>query len=173
MHKDTHTHTITLEHINIPAHTRAHTGSHPDAGTLESVHKPWRHKHTLAQTDTYTHLHKHTPTIQTQAHLNPYRHSPHTHRHTLILTQTQAHRNPKTHHLFTQTHTLYTHTIQTPAYPYKHTPVAVVGHLLHDLAVDLVLQGGMLCGRPEDLVRQLHGAAGVLDGVVAHVLQDG
>lgn len=57
----------------------------------------------------------------------------------------------------------------------EHTeaaPVVVVGHLSHDLAVDLVLQSLVLRGWTEDLVRQLHGAAGMFDGVVAHVLQD-
>lgn len=53
----------------------------------------------------------------------------------------------------------------------RDPPVAVAGHLPHDLAVDLILQGVVLGGRAKDLVSQLYGIAGVM-GVVAHVPQD-
>lgn len=55
----------------------------------------------------------------------------------------------------------------------RHPPVAVAGHLFHNLAVDLVLQGVVLGGRAKDLVSQLCGMASVFDGVVAHIPQDG
>lgn len=51
-------------------------------------------------------------------------------------------------------------------------PVVVVGHLSHNLAVDLVLQSFMLGGWTKDLVCQLYRTASLFDGVVAHVLQD-
>lgn len=52
-------------------------------------------------------------------------------------------------------------------------PVAVAGHLLHDLTVDLVSQHLELGGRTEDLVGELQPTLHLLGGVVAHVLQDG
>ena len=51
-------------------------------------------------------------------------------------------------------------------------PVVVAGHLLHDLAVDLISQGLVLGGRAEDLVGQVQTALHLLGGVVPHVLQD-
>lgn len=53
----------------------------------------------------------------------------------------------------------------------RDPPVAVAGHLSHDLAVDFILQGVVLGSRAKDLVSQLYGIAGVM-GVVAHVPQD-
>lgn len=53
----------------------------------------------------------------------------------------------------------------------RDPPVAVAGHLSHDLAVDFILQGVVLGGRAKDLVSQLYRIASVM-GVVAHVPQD-
>lgn len=62
--------------------------------------------------------------------------------------------------------------------PVKSPPVAVLlvavaGHLLHDLAVDLVPQHLKLGGWLEDLVGEVQRALLLLGGVVAHVLEDG
>lgn len=51
-------------------------------------------------------------------------------------------------------------------------PVVIAGHLSHYLAVDLILQSFMLGGWTKDLVSQLYWTTNLLDGVVAHVLQD-
>ena len=51
-------------------------------------------------------------------------------------------------------------------------PVVVAGHLLHDLAVDLVPERFVLGGRSKDLVGELQGALALLGGVVTHVLED-
>lgn len=53
----------------------------------------------------------------------------------------------------------------------RDPPVAVAGHLSHDLAVDFILQAVVLGGRAKDLVSQLYRIASVM-GVVAHVPQD-
>ena len=51
-------------------------------------------------------------------------------------------------------------------------PVVVAGHLLHDLAVDLVSEHFVLGGGAKDLVGELQGALALLGGVVAHELED-
>lgn len=51
--------------------------------------------------------------------------------------------------------------------------VPVAGHLLHDLAVDLVPQHLILGGRLKDLVGEVQPTLLLLGGVVTHVLQDG
>lgn len=51
-------------------------------------------------------------------------------------------------------------------------PVVVVGHLFHNLAVDLILQSFIPDGWTEDLVSQVHRPDSMFHGVVAHVLQD-
>lgn len=53
----------------------------------------------------------------------------------------------------------------------RDPPVAVAGHLPHNLAVDFVLQVVVLGGRAKDLVSQLYRMASVM-GVVAHIPQD-
>lgn len=68
-----------------------------------------------------------------------------------------------------QTEPLWQDITKTPS----AVPVAVAGHLLHDLAVDLVSQHLELGGRTEDLVGELQPTLHLLGGVVAHVLQDG
>lgn len=51
-------------------------------------------------------------------------------------------------------------------------PVVIVGHLLHDLAVNLIPQSIVFSGGAEDLVSEFEGILLLLGGVITHVLQD-
>lgn len=52
-------------------------------------------------------------------------------------------------------------------------PVVIVGHLLHDLAIDLIPEHLVFCGGPKDLVGELEGTLRLLGGVISHIFQDG
>lgn len=51
-------------------------------------------------------------------------------------------------------------------------PVVVVGHLLHDLTVDLVPERLVFGGGTEDLVGELQRTLHLLGGVISHIFQD-
>lgn len=51
-------------------------------------------------------------------------------------------------------------------------PVVIVGHLLHDLAIDLIPEHLMFHGGPKDLVGELKGTLHLLGGVISHIFQD-
>lgn len=54
----------------------------------------------------------------------------------------------------------------------SHLPVVIAGHLLHDLAVDLIPEGVVFSGRTKDLVSKLDMTLQLSGGVISHVLQD-
>lgn len=52
-------------------------------------------------------------------------------------------------------------------------PVVVVGHLLHDLAIDFISEHLVFGGGPKDLVCEQDGALQLFGGVISHIFEDG
>lgn len=52
-------------------------------------------------------------------------------------------------------------------------PVVIVGHLLHNLAIDFISERLVFGGGPKDLVCEYDGALQLFGGVISHVFEDG
>lgn len=52
-------------------------------------------------------------------------------------------------------------------------PVVIVGHLLHDLAIDFISEHLVFGGGSKDLVCEHDGARQLFGGVISHIFEDG